>query len=57
MLTEKEQQDIIGIAKKLAKVYHEDRALSKRIGEFFNGKTKAIKQVEDELIEYLKEAG
>jgi hypothetical protein len=57
MLTEKEQQDIIGIAKKLAKVYHEDKALSKRIGEFFNGKTKAIKQVEDELIEYLKEAG
>ena len=57
MLTENEQQDIIEFAKKLAMVYHEDRALSKRIGEFFNGKTKAIKQVEDELIEYLKEAG
>jgi hypothetical protein len=57
MLTEKEQKEIVELAKTFAKAYYDDKTLAKRIGQRFNSKTKAIQQAQNKLIEYLKEAG
>jgi hypothetical protein len=57
MLTEKEQKEIVELAKTFAKAYYDDKTLAKRMGQRFNSKTKAIQQSQNKLIEYLKEAG
>jgi hypothetical protein len=57
MLTEKEQKEIVKLAKTLAKAYYDDKTFAKRMGQRFNSKTKAIQQAQNKLIEYLKEAG
>jgi len=57
MLTEKEQKEIVELAKTFAKAYYDDKTLAKRMGQRFNSKTKAIQQAQNNLIEYLKEAG
>lgn len=57
MLTEKEQKEIVKLAKTFAKAYYDDKTLAKRMGQRFNSKTKAIQQAQNKLIEYLKEAG
>jgi len=57
MLSDKEQKHILGLAKKLAKVYYEDKIAAKRLNQRFLSKTKSIQQVQNELIEFLKEAG
>lgn len=57
MLTEKEQKEIVELAKTLAKAYYDDKAFAKRMGQRFNSNTKAIQQAQNNLIEYLKEAG
>lgn len=57
MLSEKEQKHILGLAKKFAKVYYEDKITAKRLNQRFLSKTKSIQQVQNELLEYLKEAG
>ena len=57
MLSDKEQKHILGLAKKLAKVYYEDKIIAKRLNQRFLSKTKSIQQVQNELLEYLKEAG
>jgi hypothetical protein len=57
MLSNKEQKHILGLAKKLAKVYYEDKITAKRLNQRFLSKTKLIQQVQNELLEYLKEAG
>jgi len=57
MLTEKEQKEIVELAKTLAKAYYDDKTLAKRMNQRFNSNTKAIQQAQNKLIEYLKEAG
>ena len=57
MLTEKEQKEIVKLAKTLAKAYYDDKTFAKRMGQRFNSNTKAIQQAQNKLIEYLKEAG
>ena len=57
MLSDKEQKHILGLAKKLAKVYYEDKNAAKQLNQRFLSKTKSIQQVQNELLEYLKEAG
>jgi hypothetical protein len=57
MLTEKEQKEIVKLAKTLAKAYYDDKTLAKCMGQRFNSNTKAIQQAQNKLIEYLKEAG
>jgi len=57
MLSDKEQKHIFVLAKKLAKVYYEDKITAKRLNQRFLSKTKSIQQVQNELLEYLKEAG
>ena len=57
MLSNKEQKHILGLAKKLAKVYYEDKITAKRLNQRFLSKTKSIQQAQNELLEYLKEAG
>jgi hypothetical protein len=57
MLSNKEQKHILGLAKKLAKVYYEDKITAKRLNQRFLSKSKSIQQVQNELLEYLKEAG
>ena len=57
MLSDKEQKHILGLAKKLAKVYYEDKITAKRLNQRFLSKSKSIQQVQNELLEYLKEAG
>ena len=57
MLTEKEQKELVELAKTLAKAYYDDKTFAKRMGQRFNSKTKAIQQAQNKLIEYLKEAG
>jgi len=57
MLSDKEQKHILGLANKLAKVYYEDKITAKRLNQRFLSKTRSIQQVQNELQEYLKEAG
>ncbi len=57
MLTPIEQKTILLMAKKLAKAYHDDKTFAKRMGQRFNSKTKAIQQAQNNLADYLKEAG
>lgn len=57
MLTPIEQKTILLMAKKLAKAYYDDKTFAKRMGQRFNSKTKAIQQAQNNLTDYLKEAG